>query len=529
MQHQKTPLGTVLAAHLYTPGHPDRAYLQLSRFARSAMNSRGLANNALTSASLGRMEALRASSGVPSGVAGVSPVDDNSMGPGNDTSNHATHANHNSQHGHISHHLPHQHQQHSQAHSGGFPQGSQPTMVSYQETYEKMADSVSKVEAEVATMSQDMAYFRHVLDFQNSKIEKLTQLLLDLLHNKDVTSIVTSLQAIHSSDPFNVEETHDSVDDSVHDSVHDVNASLPSLQASDVVSGVGVVNVPGVSLDGNMDPQLHQVAQAAVQASSVSKSDTQDDKKIRKRPFHKVNGNSAREGLSKQQQQSVQQQQQQQQSQQQQQQQQQVQQHQKQQHQHSQQQQQHQPQHRQSQQPQHLQSQQQQSQNTHQPQLHSQDQPQQSNSQVSQVQALHQHSQAQQQSTAKDSVVGIPELEVVDVDHLSGRKKPKVTIDFLHNPMTVKEIYDEFTKGFRGQPPLREMDERFGKYEWRGDSRSKESKRFQRRKKLCDAIERGMTKYGKSVEEIINYIEEFRGEKSLTWVMNGNLPRDLLE
>lgn len=117
----------------------------------------------------------------------------------------------------------------------------------------------------------------------------------------------------------------------------------------------------------------------------------------------------------------------------------------------------------------------------------------------------------------------------MDVDHLDGRKKPKVTIDFLHNPMTVKEIYDEFTKGFRGQPPLREMDERFGKYEWRGDSRSKESKRFQRRKKLCDAIERGMSKYGKSVEEIINYIEEFRGDKSLTWVMNGNLPRDLME
>lgn len=123
----------------------------------------------------------------------------------------------------------------------------------------------------------------------------------------------------------------------------------------------------------------------------------------------------------------------------------------------------------------------------------------------------------------------MPGLEVVNVDSMAGRKKPKVSIDFLHNPMTVKEIYDEFTKGFRGQIPLREMDERFGKHEWRGDSRSKESKRFQRRKKLCDAIERGMGKYGKSAEEIISYIEEFRGDKSLTWVMNGNLPRDLME
>lgn len=107
-------------------------------------------------------------------------------------------------------------------------------------------------------------------------------------------------------------------------------------------------------------------------------------------------------------------------------------------------------------------------------------------------------------------------------------KKPKVPVDFLHNPMTVREIYDEFTKGFRGQIPLREMDAHYGKHEWRGDSRLKESKRYQRRKKLCDSIERGMRKYGKTADEITLYIEEFRGEKSLTWIMNGNLPQDLL-
>lgn len=107
-------------------------------------------------------------------------------------------------------------------------------------------------------------------------------------------------------------------------------------------------------------------------------------------------------------------------------------------------------------------------------------------------------------------------------------KRPKIIIDFIHNPMTVKEIYDEYTKGFRGQPPLCELDEKYGKSQWRGDSRSKESKRFQRRKRLCDAISKGMAKYNKSAEEIISYIEEFRGDKSLTWVMNGNLPEDLL-
>lgn len=107
-------------------------------------------------------------------------------------------------------------------------------------------------------------------------------------------------------------------------------------------------------------------------------------------------------------------------------------------------------------------------------------------------------------------------------------KRPKIMIEFIHNPMTVQEIWDEFTKGFKGQPALCELDDRFGKSQWRGDSRSKESKRYQRRKRLCDAINKGMVKYNKSAEEIISYIEEFRNDKSLTWVMNGNLPEDLV-
>lgn len=107
-------------------------------------------------------------------------------------------------------------------------------------------------------------------------------------------------------------------------------------------------------------------------------------------------------------------------------------------------------------------------------------------------------------------------------------KRPSIAIEFIHNPMTVKEIWEEFTKGFKGQPALCELDDRYGKAQWRGDSRSKESKRYQRRKRLCDAINKGMVKYNKSADEIISYIEEFRGDKSLTWVMNGNLPEDLV-
>ena len=124
------------------------------------------------------------------------------------------------------------------------------------------------------------------------------------------------------------------------------------------------------------------------------------------------------------------------------------------------------------------------------------------------------------------------DIDAGDGDELHGgeydkNKKPKIVVDFLHNPMSIKEIYDEFTKGFRGQLPLKEMDAKYGKHEWRGDSRSKESKRFQRRKRLYDAIERGVLKYGKTPDEIISYIERYRGDKLLTWVMNGNLPLDL--
>ena len=48
----------------------------------------------------------------------------------------------------------------------------------------------------------------------------------------------------------------------------------------------------------------------------------------------------------------------------------------------------------------------------------------------------------------------------------------------MHNPTNVREIYDEFFKGYKGQEPLCELDEKYGKSEWRGDSRSKESKDF---------------------------------------------------
>ncbi|OBA19148.1 hypothetical protein METBIDRAFT_47072 [Metschnikowia bicuspidata var. bicuspidata NRRL YB-4993] len=300
-------------------------------------------------------------------------------------------------------------------------------MLPFHESQLKIADAMAKVEHEVATVNQDMAYFRHVVDFQNLKIEKLTLLLLDLLHNKDVAPIVAQLQGLQASDPFNVDDGPDAVDDALPENVHEpVHDQVVSVGSS--------VGVGAVLLDSNMDPQLHNVAQAAHSQHS-----------------------------------------------------------------------------------QHSQHQGQRQQGHAQLLEHNSPRPQQD------------RQGAREDSDRSMSVVDMPGLEVVNINGMNGRKKPKVTVDFLHNPMTVKEIYDEFTVGFRGQPPLREMDERYGRHEWRGDSRSKESKRFQRRKKLCDAIERGMQKYGKTAEEIQAFIEDFRGDKSLTWVMNGNLPSDLLE
>lgn len=466
------------------------------------MNSAGLATNSLSSSSLNH--ALRSQPSVSSAVGEVSPVDDSEQLHGGHSHNsHVSHNNH-ANHPQLNHHL------HLLLHHNT-QYGSMTQLTPLQESFSKVNDNVAKLENDVATLSQELAYFRHVVDFQNLKIEKLTQLLSDVLQNKDTSSIVNLLQSLQEGDPFNVndnqdsvdnlvpesvhESVHDAVHDPVHDSVHDVTADLPSLQLSNVVQVPGVVDVLGVSLNNNMDPQLHQVAQAAVLAQGKGG-------KRKRSSYAKVNGNS--DGLkpqllrNHQQQQSQQQRQMQQASMQQQ----------------------------RDQQSRALVSMQQQRQQQQQQQQAQQQQQQQ------QAQQAQQNQQNQQQllltqDSGKDLVL-MPGLEVV-VDDMGGRKKPKITVDFLHNPMNVKDIYDEFTRGFRGQPPLREMDERFGKHEWRGDSRSKELRRFQRRKKLCDAIERGMAKYGKSAMEIIDYIEDFRGDKSLTWVMNGNLPRDLLE
>lgn len=243
----------------------------------------------------------------------------------------------------------------------------------------------------VTSINQELSYFRHVIEFQNQKIEKLTGLITDLLENKDQLNIINSLQALQDTE---TEDKHEQLEDQ-----QDRAAMAAAVEATMNNSSTQL------AMDSNMDPALSEVAQAAVQAQD-------HDLLFGKKPLKRKD----------------------------------------------------------------------------------------------------------EYKTSLPEPSGQPRRA----------KKPKIIVDFLHNPMTVQEIYDEFTKGFRGQPPLKEMDERYGKHEWRGDLRSKESKRFQRRKKLCDAIERGVVKFAQTPEEVIQRIEDFRGEKSLTWVMNGNLPDELL-
>lgn len=132
---------------------------------------------------------------------------------------------------------------------------------------------------------------------------------------------------------------------------------------------------------------------------------------------------------------------------------------------------------------------------------------------VSSHQVAHSHDES-----GRNEIIGVKKGATVD---------RKIKIEFLHIPSTVQEIYDEFYKGYNGQEPLCELDNKYGKLNWRGDSKTKDSKRYQRRKRLCDTIKKYAKSLGKTDLEVIAILEEFRMEKSLTWIMNGHLPPQL--
>ncbi|CCK67832.1 Msn1p KNAG_0A01430 [Huiozyma naganishii CBS 8797] len=77
---------------------------------------------------------------------------------------------------------------------------------------------------------------------------------------------------------------------------------------------------------------------------------------------------------------------------------------------------------------------------------------------------------------------------------------------FIKSPHTVREVWLEYTEGVSGQPSLREMENRY-QTSWRRDPAV--TKHYARRKVLCKAIEKGLSR-GYTLEYIIDLLENYR-------------------
>lgn len=75
----------------------------------------------------------------------------------------------------------------------------------------------------------------------------------------------------------------------------------------------------------------------------------------------------------------------------------------------------------------------------------------------------------------------------------------------LKAPSNVRTIWDEYTVGIRGHPPIKRLEERFGN-KWR---LNRNRKTYARRKRLYKFIINGINK-GKTADEMINTLEERR-------------------
>ncbi|KAK9455578.1 transcriptional activator of glycolytic enzymes-domain-containing protein [Dipodascopsis uninucleata] len=94
---------------------------------------------------------------------------------------------------------------------------------------------------------------------------------------------------------------------------------------------------------------------------------------------------------------------------------------------------------------------------------------------------------------------------------------------------SVKEIWTEYSQGLDGGPAIRDLEREEGTA-WRGGPRSAQSRKFQRRKALYDAIESGIAN-GKTIDECCDALERIRVREdgtiaSMTWLLQ-HIPRDL--
>ncbi len=101
---------------------------------------------------------------------------------------------------------------------------------------------------------------------------------------------------------------------------------------------------------------------------------------------------------------------------------------------------------------------------------------------------------------------------------------------FIKAPSSVEEIWNEYSVGLNNQPSIRQLEEEY-KTGWRRDPAT--SKKFNRRKAIYRAIEKGLEK-GYSLQNCIQLLEDYRyidREKNLKqpigWLCHGNLPEEL--
>ena len=80
------------------------------------------------------------------------------------------------------------------------------------------------------------------------------------------------------------------------------------------------------------------------------------------------------------------------------------------------------------------------------------------------------------------------------------------TFKFIKSPKSVFDIWNEYTKGFSGQPSIKEMEAIY-KTDWRRDPAV--NKRYARRKVLWKAIENGLAK-GFTLDYTIELLEDHR-------------------
>jgi hypothetical protein len=101
---------------------------------------------------------------------------------------------------------------------------------------------------------------------------------------------------------------------------------------------------------------------------------------------------------------------------------------------------------------------------------------------------------------------------------------------FIKAPSSVEEVWNEYSIGLNNQPSIKTLEMEY-KTGWRRDPAT--SKKFNRRKAIYHAIEKGMSK-GYTIDYCIRLLEDFRfidreknSKQPIGWLCSGNIPNEL--